>query len=273
MPNLMHALKRFVASAVAANPFLTARQLQQMCATSTSLRPSESSVYRALHALSLTYKSAFRQVARTHDGQAILDFCKRFDDAWKSKTLVALDEMGVHMGMRPRKGWAPAGCRLVAASSSMRHAKLTVVMAVSRTAIVGSQTSRNNMNKERFMQFMKDLDVPSGTTVLMDNIAFHKSKEVVQLMRERGIHPLYTLPYSPATNPIENLFSVIKQDLRRHCNGTEDADVVKECILCASRRAEKHNNACFQKVHAMVSRCLEAQDPTHFCSYDGATHK
>lgn len=262
-------VQEFVSSEISKNPFLTARQLQHRFESWTGASTSKSTVYRALHAIGLTHKQAHKQVHRAHQLSAIIDFCKRFDSAFRSGTLIALDEMGVHLGMRPRKGWAMAGRRLVASSSSMRYAKLSVIMAVSKHAVVGSMVSKANINKILFIQFLQGLDAPVGSTILMDNIAFHKSKEVMDLMQTRGFHPLYTLPYSPATNPIENLFSVIKRDLRNVCEGSKDVDVVTQHILAASQRAERHCCACYEKVSRMARACIETQDHSQFRQYDG----
>ena len=44
---------------------------------------------------------------------------------------------------------------------------------------------------------------------LMDNVKFHKIEDVVVLMENNGCF-LYTPPYSPFLNPIENIFSKMK---------------------------------------------------------------
>lgn len=266
----MPSLNEYVKAEIASQPFLTVRQLQQRYKSLTDTCPCKTSLYRALHAAGLSYKQAFRQVQRTHEASAVFDFCERFDSAFKAGTLIALDEMGVHLGMRPRRGWANVGQRLVASSRTMRYAKLSVIMAVSCNAVVGNFVSSTNINKFQFLQFIQGLDVPRGSTILMDNIAFHRSREVVDLMTARGFQALYTLPYSPAANPIENLFSVIKRDLRQICDGSEDVATVSNHILTASLRAQRHCTACFKKVHRMTRDCIDTNDPSRFRQYDGA---
>ena len=46
---------------------------------------------------------------------------------------------------------------------------------------------------------------------LMDNARIHHCKKTVEYINECSITPIYTVPYTPELNPIENCFSVIKK--------------------------------------------------------------
>ena len=50
----------------------------------------------------------------------------------------------------------------------------------------------------------------------MDNCSVHHSQEVKDLVRDAGILVLYSPPYSPDYNPIEELFSYAKYYLKEH---------------------------------------------------------
>jgi transposase len=45
----------------------------------------------------------------------------------------------------------------------------------------------------------------------MDNVAFHHSKIIKELIHKKGWEYLYTPPYSPVFNPIEGVFSIVKR--------------------------------------------------------------
>ena len=68
----------------------------------------------------------------------------------------------------------------------------------------------------------------------MDNVAFHHSKVIKQLPIDKGINPLYTVPYTPDLNPIENVFSVIKHYVRKNNPKTKSA--LKENINASVRK-------------------------------------
>lgn len=55
---------------------------------------------------------------------------------------------------------------------------------------------------------------PAESVVIMDNIAFHHSRAVLDEATRHGIHILFTPPYSPECNPVEHYFSTLKHSMR-----------------------------------------------------------
>jgi transposase len=54
-----------------------------------------------------------------------------------------------------------------------------------------------------------------GDLVVLDNLSSHKSSAARAAIEAVGARLVYLPPYSPDLNPIENLFSKIKQLIRR----------------------------------------------------------
>jgi transposase len=90
-------------------------------------------------------------------------------------------------------------------------------MAVSKQGIVGYELLDHNCRKADFVTFVSNLEVTPGTTMLMDNVAFHHSREVKEIAAAKSLRVLYTPPYSPRTNAIENVFGMLKPEYRRQC--------------------------------------------------------
>ena len=61
----------------------------------------------------------------------------------------------------------------------------------------------------------------AGDLVILDNLATHKIRGVREALQSRGARLLYLPPYSPDFNPIEPMWSKIKQILRSHAPRTE----------------------------------------------------
>jgi transposase len=73
------------------------------------------------------------------------------------------------------------------------------------------------MDGELFLAWIEQGLVPvleKGDVVIMDNLATHKVAGVLQAIEKAGASLIYLPPYSPDFNPIENMWSKVKQILR-----------------------------------------------------------
>jgi transposase len=71
---------------------------------------------------------------------------------------------------------------------------------------------------EAFRTYVAKVLCPSlrpGDLVIMDNLSPHKSEPTLELMAQAGAQPLFLPAYSPDLNPIEKMWSKIKNSLRR----------------------------------------------------------
>ena len=72
----------------------------------------------------------------------------------------------------------------------------------------------------------------SGDVVVMDNLAAHKVAGAAELIRGASASLIYLPPYSPAPNPIEQLFAKLKALLRKAAAQTRDAlwDIIGKLV-------------------------------------------
>ena len=67
----------------------------------------------------------------------------------------------------------------------------------------------------------------AGVTVVRDNCSIHKGKEIEKAIKDVGAQLIYLPPYSPDFNPIEKLWSKVKNTLRSIAARTyKDLDLV-----------------------------------------------
>ena len=81
------------------------------------------------------------------------------------------------------------------------------------------------MNGEMFLAWVEQGLVPTlraDDMVIMDNLATHKICGVREAIHSRGARLLFLPPYSPDFNPIERMWSKIKQVLRSHAPRTDE---------------------------------------------------
>jgi len=131
--------------------------------------------------------------------------------------LVFVDESGAHTQMTRRYGRSPVGERLVC-SVPLGHYQTTTMIAAVR--LKGAQAPclfDGAMDGEMFLAWVKEGLAPvleSGDIVVLDNLATHKVAGVKEALEAVGARVEYLPPYSPDFNPIENLWSKVKQILK-----------------------------------------------------------
>ena len=80
------------------------------------------------------------------------------------------------------------------------------------------------MNGEMFLAWVEQGLAPTlrtGDLVILDNLATHKIRGVREAIQAAGARLLYLPPYSPDFNPIEPMWSKVKQILRGRDPRTE----------------------------------------------------
>ena len=79
-------------------------------------------------------------------------------------------------------------------------------------------TCKRAVNAEHFIDFLRGLKRKHGKKrmfIYMDNLRVHSTKAVKDTYYELNITPIYAPPYSPDLNPIEFVFSVLKQAVKK----------------------------------------------------------
>ena len=147
------------------------------------------------------------------------------------REVISVDETCIYLRKPPAYGYSRRGERLsVTREKMIRSEKVSFILAISnKRGIVGHQSLRGNFNSASFSQFIRDLDAPVSSVILMDNVRFHHTSETREAALMKGFHLLYTPPYCPELNPVEYAFSVLKNDFeRRQRQGSLDLNL--QCI-------------------------------------------
>ena len=75
-----------------------------------------------------------------------------------------------------------------------------------------------SVNVDKFKEYLLKLKEKNGDDkicIFMDNLSAHTSNKSKDAMRELGFRYIYNVAYSPDFNPIEFVFSKVKQKFRR----------------------------------------------------------
>lgn len=124
------------------------------------------------------------------------------------------------------RGRAPRGERLIDKTPHGHWKTTTLIAALGITGMRCSTVVDGAVNGDVFEAFVEQVlvhELRRGDVVIMDNLSSHKRERVRTLIEDAGARLVFLPPYSPDLNPIEQLFSKIKQMLRSLACRTRDA--------------------------------------------------
>ena len=90
---------------------------------------------------------------------------------------------------------------------------------------------------EVFRAYVQEVLCPTlrvGDVVIMDNLSPHKSSQTLQLIQQVGAQVLFLPAYSPDLNPIEKMWSKLKEFLR--CREARSLPTLIQAIALALER-------------------------------------
>lgn len=139
--------------------------------------------------------------------------------------LVFVDESGANTKMTRFRGRAPVGQRLRAQVPHGHYQTTTLVCAVRLSGPSAPCLFEGAMDGEMFLAWIEQglaAELHCHDVVIMDNLATHKVSGVRRAIEAAGARLEYLPPYSPDFNPIENMWSKVKQSLRSQAPRTAD---------------------------------------------------
>ncbi len=115
------------------------------------------------------------------------------------------------------RGRALRGERLIDRSPHGHWKTSTLIAALGIEGVRCSTLVDGAVNADVFEAFVEQVLVPAlrpGDVVVLDNLSSHKRARVREHVESAGAKLVFLPPYSPDLNPIEMVFSKIKQRLR-----------------------------------------------------------
>ncbi len=204
-----------LAALVREQPDATLEQLRQRGGIQCSLK----TLWYALDRLGLTRKKKSLH-ATQRDRPDVQKKRRRFRRAVgqiEPKKLVFVDETGLTTAMTPAYARAPRGQRVVDSTPASWEA-FTVIAALGRDGVRAPLVFPGATDTAVFQTYVEQALVPElhpGDVVIFDNLKPHLAAGVARSIEGAGSRVLPLPPYSPDYTPIEEMFSKVKQELRR----------------------------------------------------------
>jgi transposase len=115
------------------------------------------------------------------------------------------------------RGRAQRGQRVHAASPQGHWQTTTLLGALRLDGSVACMTIEGAADTEVFRAYVREVLIPTlrrGDVVILDNLSPHKNELTLWLLAQAGVEVLFLPPYSPDLNPIEKMWSKVKNCLR-----------------------------------------------------------
>ena len=215
LPALSPDDHRRLADLIRGQPDATLAELKQKGGFTCSLK----TLWMALRHRRLTRKkkSLYADQRDRPDVQKKRRSFRRKVRAIEAKRLVLVDETGVTTAMTPAYAGASRGERAVD-SAPASWETITVIAALGLDGVRAPLAFPGATDAVAFQTYVDQVLVPelhAGDVVILDNIKPHLGTEVAQAIERAGARVLPLPPYSPDYTPIEEMFSKVKQGLRR----------------------------------------------------------
>lgn len=137
-----------------------------------------------------------------------------------------LDETGSDTAMTRRYGRAAPGRRVVEGVPHGHWERLTVVGSLRWDGTTTAMALDGALDTEGLLAYAEHVLVPTlkrGDVVVLDNLASHHDAQFRALIEAQGARLVHLPPYSPDFNPIEKLWSKVKEHLRKTKARTPEA--------------------------------------------------
>ena len=131
--------------------------------------------------------------------------------------LIFLDESGAKTNLTRLRGRAPRGQRVHASTPHGHWQTTTMISSIRLDGSTACMTIEGATDTEVFRAYVRQVLVPDaapGDLVVMDNLSPHKSEPTLSLITQAGAQVLFLPAYSPDLNPIEKMWSKVKEFLR-----------------------------------------------------------
>ena len=211
-----------IKNSISNNPLITNQKLREIIKEVFNITISSGLVRIAIKRLGLTRKKArFYGMPKNLKDVTSTFIIQRGKFINEGRLFFSLDETSFGRHGKPVYGYCLKGKQLHIAKKQAMIITTSMLAVVSRQGFVKTQFQKGSFNSLLFFDFMKLLDLPKKSVILLDNVRFHHCKIIKQLAIEKEWSLLYVPPYSPWMNPIEGVFSIVKRAFYKDCSINE----------------------------------------------------
>ena len=158
-----------------------------------------------------TYKGQFR-----NEKQELKDFFEVIKQ-YKLDDIISIDETSISTSLSFNYCRNSLGKRcIIKSDNNFKFKKFSLLVAIDNKKCISYKLYDNgSVNGNRFNEFLKDLcSNIKNKLIILDNGKIHKTEETKNIIKNSGNYLLYTCPYHPRLNCIEQWFNQVKHYMK-----------------------------------------------------------
>ena len=158
-----------------------------------------------------TYKGQIR-----NEKQELKDFFEVIKQ-YKLDDIISIDETSISTSLSFNYCRNSLGKRcIIKSNNNFKFKKFSLLVAIDNKKCISYKLYDNgSVNGNRFNEFLKDLcSNIKNKLIILDNGKIHKTEETKNIIKNSGNYLLYTCPYHPRLNCIEQWFNQVKHYMK-----------------------------------------------------------
>jgi len=205
-------------------------ELSKLVNEKYKVKLNDKSIYNILHKHKLTRKRLrSKYYPEKKEGQEKEDletFYNKLKDYDYTRT-ICLDETSIYLNMTLSYGRSRSGTRVIKKTNKYPYKRYNLLCAISAEKVVGWKLypeRKGGVKTDDIIEFYKEFIRPDykNYLIIMDNAVIHKSKKIREEIEYDNNNLLYSVPYHPETNSIEEFFSQLKHYIKKESPNTYD---------------------------------------------------
>lgn len=224
-----YKIKETIKSTILSNPLITLRKLTYLIKDTMNIKLSKELLRLAIKKYGYTKKKVkYFGVSKNMDEKIKHFLNKRTEFINDNRTFVSIDEVSFGRNGIETKGYSLKGKPLIIKKLKPRITTVSYVVACTNKKIILKHKTNGSFNTDKFYNFIKELNIEPKTVILLDNVSFHHSKIIQELVNNMNCELLFVPPYSPWYNPVEGVFSIVKRHYYQNISIEDSFEKVNE---------------------------------------------
>ena len=238
-------IEKFIKEYVRNYPTTTLWEYSKLVHERFGVHLTDRSIYTILHKHKITRKRLrskyYPEKREGQEKQDLAEFYKKLENYDYKKT-ICLDETSIYLNMTQAYGRSRSGTRVIKKTNKYPYKRFNLLCAISAEKVVGWKLypqRKGGIKTTDILEFYTDVikDKYKNHLIIMDNAVIHKSKIIRETIEDSKNTLLYSVPYHPETNSIEEFFSQLKHYIKKVSPNTyDDIDKTIKDILTTKIR-------------------------------------